>query len=242
MAQPIWLTPAGNLGVIPEGVFFQTTLLADTTPLLISTTCTATSSAGNLITCTNTTGIYAGLNVQFSGATFGGIDSGTRYFVYSVVNSTQFSISPTESLATQVPLTTATGTMIPVFTQHVYYFKVAGELPPGIQISDNGLIVGVPRAVASLQGVPVPVNQDITSKFTIRAYTTTSTGITDRIKDRTFTLTITGNDVPEFTTPAGSLGSFYDGDQLDIQIGYTNTDPNETVVVSLVAGQLPGGI
>jgi hypothetical protein len=242
MAQPIWLTPAGSLDVIPEGVFYQTTLLADTAPLPISITCTATSSVTNLITCTNTTGIYAGLNVQFSGETFGGIDSNIRYFVYAVVNSTQFSISPTESLATQVSLTTASGTMTPVFTQHVYYFKVAGELPPGIQISDNGLIVGVPRAVASLQGVPVAVNQDITSKFTIRAYTTTSTGITDRIKDRTFTLTITGNDVPEFTTPAGSLGSFYDGDQLAIQIGYTDTDPNETVVVSLIEGQLPGGI
>ena len=159
MAQPIWLTPAGNLGVVPESVFFQQTLLA-----------------------------------------------------YDPDGSP------------------------------VYYAVIAGSLPEGIQCTANGLIVGTPMAVASLQGVPVPVNQDVTSKFTVRAYTETVDEQVDRIRDRTFTLTITGNDVPEFTTPAGSLGSFYDGDQLDIQIEYTDTDPGETVVVSLVAGQLPGGI
>lgn len=156
MAQPIWLTPAGSLGVVPESVFFQLTLLA-----------------------------YEP----------GGGD--------------------------------------------VYYSVIAGSLPEGIQCTANGLIAGTPRAIASLQGVPVPVNQDVTSKFTVRVYTDT---VPPRIKDRTFTLTITGNNVPEFITPAGSLGTFYDGDQLAIQIGYTNVDPNETVVVSLAAGQLPGGI
>jgi hypothetical protein len=159
MAQPIWDTPAGNLGVIPESIFFQQTLLAYDP------------------------------------------DSGP-----------------------------------------VYYAVIAGSLPEGIQCTANGLIVGTPKAIASLQGVPVPVSQDVTSKFTVRAYTETVTEQVDRIKDRTFTLTITGNDVPEFTTPAGSLGSFYDGDQLAIQIGYTDTDPSETVVISLAAGQLPGGI
>jgi len=29
MAQPVWLTPAGNLGTYPEGVFFQFPLLAE---------------------------------------------------------------------------------------------------------------------------------------------------------------------------------------------------------------------
>ena len=159
MAQPIWGTPAGNLGVIPESIFFQQTLLA-----------------------------------------------------YDPDGSP------------------------------VYYAVIAGSLPEGIQCTANGLIVGTPLAVASLQGVPVPVNQDVTSKFTVRAYTETVDEQVDRIRDRTFTLTISGNDVPEFTTPAGSLGSFYDGDQLAIQIGYTNTDPSETVVVSLAGGQLPGGI
>lgn len=156
MAQPVWETPAGSLGVVPESIFYQQYL-------------TAYDPDGG----------------------------------------------------------------------EVYYSVIAGSLPEGIQCAANGAITGVPLAIASLQGVPVAVSKDITSKFTIRAYTES---LPRRIKDRTFTLTITGNDVPEFTTPAGNLGSFYDGDQLNIQIGFTNTDPNEGVIVRLAAGELPGGI
>ena len=156
MAQPVWDTPAGSLGVVPESVFYQQTLLAYDP------------------------------------------DGG-----------------------------------------EVYYEVIAGSLPEGVQCTANGIIVGTPRAVASLQGVPTAVNQDVTSKFTVRAYTE---NLPRRIKDRTFTLTITGNDIPEFTTPAGSLGSFYDGDRLNIQIGYTNTDPNEVVVVRFAGGELPNGV
>jgi hypothetical protein len=155
MAQPIWITPAGNLGVIPEGVFYQ-------------------------------------LNLEASNP-----DGG------------------------------------------VVFSLIAGSLPEGIQLNANGAIVGVPVAVARLQGVPLEVSRDVTSKFTVRA---ASLDVPPRVRDRTFEITITGDDTPEFTTPAGSLGSFYDSDRLDIQIGYTDTDPADTVTVRLVGGELPGGI
>jgi hypothetical protein len=155
MAQPVWITPAGNLGVIPEGVFYQLNL-------------EATDPGGGVV----------------------------------------FSL-------------------------------IAGALPDGIQLNANGAIVGVPVAAVRLQGVPLQVSQDVTSKFTIRA---ASRDVPPRVRDRTFEITITGDDVPEFTTPAGSLGSFYDSDRLNIQIGYTDTDPADTVIVRLVAGELPGGI
>lgn len=153
MAQPIWQTAAGSLGVIPEGVFYQQNLVA-TDP-----------------------------------------DSG--------------------------PVT---------------YSVIAGTLPAGIQCTTTGQIVGVPQAAASIQGVPVSVNQDVTSKFVIRA---TATG---RIADRTFEITVTGNDVPQFITPAGSIGTFYDGGLVNIQIEYTDADPTDVTVVSLAAGALPGGL
>jgi hypothetical protein len=155
MAQPVWITPAGNLGVIPEGVFYQ-------------------------------------LNLEASNP-----DGG------------------------------------------VVFSLIAGSLPEGIQLNANGAIVGVPVAVARLQGVPLEVSQDVTSKFTVRA---ASLDVPPRVRDRTFEITITGDDVPEFTTPAGSLGTFYDSDRLDIQIGYTDTDPADTVIVRLAGGELPGGI
>lgn len=153
MAQPIWQTASGSLGVIPEGVFYQQTL-------------TATDA-----------------------------DSGP-----------------------------------------VVYTVIAGSLPAGVQCTPSGQIVGVPTATASLQGVPTSVNQDVTSKFVVRA---TASG---RIADRTFTLTVTGNDIPLFITPAGSVGTFYDGDEVDIQIQYTDDDPDDTIVVSLASGLLPPGL
>ena len=97
MAQPIWQTAAGSLGVIPEGVFYQQNLVATDADL-----------------------------------------------------------------------------------GSVTYAVIAGTLPTGIQCTTTGQIVGVPQAAASIQGVPVSVNQDVTSKFVIRA---TATG---RIADRTF--------------------------------------------------------
>ena len=238
-AQPVWITPAGSLGVIPEGIYYQETLRAQTPTLDTQPLCTATSASTNSITCASTTGIYAGLNVTFTGVTFGSISEYVRYFVFEVIDATHFSICETEFSTTPIALTTATGTMIALFTEHVLYSVIAGSLPEGIQVGDNGSIVGVPLAVASLQGVPQTVSQDIVSKFTIRAYTTT---LPMRIKDRTFTITVTGNDVPKFTTPSGSLGTFYDGDELSIQIGYTDVDPDDTVTVKLVAGELPGGV
>ena len=155
MAQPVWITPAGNLGVIPEGVFYQ-------------------------------------LNLEAS--------------------------NPDGAVA---------------------FSLIAGALPDGIQLTANGAIVGVPVAAVRLQGVPLEVSQDVTSKFTVRA---SSLDVSPRVRDRTFEITITGDDAPEFTTAAGSLGTFYDSDRLNIQIGYTDTDPADTVVVRLVAGELPGGI
>ena len=237
MAQPVWITPAGNLGIIPEGIFYQQTLQAyDPDP-----------------------------------------EPGTD----------------------------------------LYYRVIAGVLPGGVQCSLSGLVAGVPQAIASVEGVPYQVNRNVTSKFTVRAYTySETTGEVLRIADRTFTLTVSGNNIPEFTAPPGSfatnnsatfvgaisgyqltvtsvtagtlyrgmvirgagvaqgttitefgtgtgaagtytvdisqnnlgtnmtgwIGVYYDGDKVDLQFDYINVDPNETVVVSKVSGDLPPGL
>jgi len=241
MSQPIWITPAGSLGKIPEGVFYQNTLLTTADALPNTPTCTSTTAGTNRITCTSTAGLYPELNVIFSGTVFGGVNSAVRYFVLEIVSATEFTITDTEFSSTPVTLTTATGTMTAVFRQHVYYTLIAGNLPAGIQVSDNGLIVGVPQALASLQGVPFDVNRDVTSKFTIRAYTQTATGAVDRIRDRTFEITIINTNAPVFAS-ASNLGTYYDGDRLNIQIAIDNVGPNAPAVVTLVGGALPGGV
>ena len=244
MARPEWITPDGSLGVIPEGIFFQLALLADT-PVIASVVCTATSANG-AITCTSTAGLYPNLNVMFTGAVFGGVSAGRRYFVNQIISPTQFSISQFANGQDPIQLISATGNMVGDFTQNPYFVVQAGHLPPGIQCTDTGLLEGIPKAVASLQGVPLEVSQDVTSKFTVRAYTTKPINgrfVVDRIAERTFSLTVTGQDAPEFLTPAGSIGTFYDGTLVPgLQVEYTDTDPADLVAVRLFAGSLPPGL
>jgi hypothetical protein len=161
VAQPQWITPAGSLGVIPEGVFYSVGIQA----------------------------VADGEDVKFR--------------------------------------------------------LIAGELPDGVQVTPNGIIEGVPKNVARVQGVPQEVSVDTTSRFAIRAFTTRVINgriVVDRLADRTFTLTITGQDIPEFVTPPGNIGSFYDGDPVEIQIEFTDTDPDETVTIRRLTGELPPGL
>ena len=162
MAQPVWTTPPGSLGTIPEGVFYEVPLQAYD-PGLVDT---------------------------------------------------------------------------------VYFEVIAGQLPAGIQvINDTGLMAGVPQAIAIIDGVPTAVSQDTISKFAVRAYTKTALGTVKRLADRTFTLTVTGQNNPEFITPAGSVGTYFDGTQvLNLPIQYTDVDPADTVVVGLASGLLPPGL
>jgi hypothetical protein len=134
----------------------------------------------------------------------------------------------------------------PALQQTVYYQLIAGNLPAGIQIQQTGLLTGVPKATINLQGVPAEVSRNVTSRFAVRAYTQTTINnvtVINQLADRTFSLTITGQDAPQFITPAGQLTQIYDGSLVEgIQIEYTNTDPDETVVIKLVAGALPPGL
>jgi hypothetical protein len=164
MAQPQWVTPAGSLGTIPEGVFYSTPLVA----------------------------------------------------------------------------------VEPDIGDTIYYQLIAGSLPAGLQIQQTGLMTGVPQAQVNFQGVPALVSRDVTSKFAVRAYTrTTVNGITviNRLADRTFEITVVGQDIPQWITPAGQVAQVFDGSLVEgIQLQYTDTDPDDRVVVKLIAGQLPPGL
>jgi hypothetical protein len=161
MAQPQWITPAGNLGTIPEGVFYSTPIEAE---------------AGD---------------------------------------------------------------------ESIFYQLIAGQLPNGVQIASNGIISGVPKNIVNIQGVPAQVAQDVTSKFAVRAYTTKVVNgviVVNRLADRTFTVTVTGQDAPDFVTPAGNIGIYYDGTQVFLQIQYVELDPNDQVSIKIIGGQLPPGL
>ena len=80
-------------------------------------------------------------------------------------------------------------------SKYLYYIMIAGELPEGVQCRRNGIIEGVPKAITSLQGVPLEVAENVKSKFTVRVFTAHDevdplTGgtieVVDRLADRTF--------------------------------------------------------
>ena len=161
MAQPQWITAAGSLGTIPEGIFYNT---------------------------------------------------------------------PIEAAAAD---------------ESVFYQLIAGQLPTGIQITTAGTITGVPRSIINVQGVPTPVSRDVVSKFAVRAYTTKVVNgviVVDRLADRTFSLTVTGQNPPEFITPSGNVGTYYDGTPVEIQIEFTDVDPGDRVRLRLISGELPPGL
>ena len=163
--QPVWVTPAGSLGTVPEGTFYQV-------PLQV----------------------------------------------------------------TEPPGDT------------VYYRVIAGSLPTGVVCDPNtGVLTGIPAATYTADQDVEVSGIDVTSKFAIRAYTTTTIGpvtVINRLADRTFTITVAGQNFPEWITPPGELGEFFDGSLLvpGLQLEYFNTPSPGVPPISLVAGSLPPGL
>jgi len=112
---------------------------------------------------------------------------------------------------------------------------ISGNLPSGLQLKADGVIDGVPSVKNILQGVPFDVGQNITSRFVVRARGNTS------VADRTFELTVTGQDKPTITTPAGSLGEFIEGDYVEIRLEAEDLDL-DTLVWSVANFELPPGL
>ena len=114
----------------------------------------------------------------------------------------------------------------------VTYRVIAGTLPLGIQCTTAGNLVGIPYTINGLENV--------NSRFVIRASDNT---LVPRFADRTFDFTVLSQVPPEFVTPAGNVGTFYDGAPITpIQIQISDQNPGDNVVISLAAGSLPPGL
>ena len=228
MSQPYWVTAAGSLGTIPENVFYSIPLTA--VDPVTTVTATAVQPTGGLATVkfvTQSTAIYPlGTTVVLSGFV-PGVYNGT----YEVVRTTAGSIGIVNSSVEPV---TVFGTIANVPT-NISYEVVAGQLPDGFAINEFGTIGGTART--TLGGVAQDVSVDTTSQFAIRARNGSS------LADRTFTITVAVLNQPYFITPAGNVGIYVTGDQVqDLRIQVFNPDMRGIAVVRLVAGQLPPGL
>ena len=125
----------------------------------------------------------------------------------------------------------------------VTFTIIAGRLPPGIQLYETGFVYGQPvDETIYLTGVPSTVSRDKDYKFTIRA---TTPG--NYVTDRTFSLTVTGNNPPQLLTGMGNpppvtLGSYLDGDELSIQLEALDLDIGDTLTWRVIDGELPTGV
>lgn len=153
MAAPIWITPAGSLGIIPELEYFQLAL-------------DAYDSAGGGIT----------------------------------------------------------------------YSLVAGALPRGLQLKNNGDVMGIP-VDGQLSGVPTAVALVDTSSFTIRA-----TNILGEIADRTFSITIAGIGSLNIVPDSIPLGSYVAGNYVAIQLDAQAPNQLFPATFRIKSGSLPPGL
>lgn len=134
----------------------------------------------------------------------------------------------TERVIVDIPLSASGGT--------VTYTLISGNLPRGLRLT-NGRI----------QGSPVEVKKFTTSRFVIRASDETD------LEDRTFSMSIDGEDVPQWITNEGFLnvgkGQAYfilDNAQINYQLEATDTDltagDNLEFYLLPNGGELPPGL
>lgn len=116
----------------------------------------------------------------------------------------------------------------PVFPGTSLTYKLlSGTFPDGVFMDEEGFI----------QGVPTNETRNTSSSFTIR--------VTDNkniVRDRTFSMSVSGAVLPFFTTPLGSILSTWDSIWVELPIQFTNPDPTATCRISVRDGRLPPGL
>lgn len=108
----------------------------------------------------------------------------------------------------------------------VTYAVISGKLPTGVSMTLAGLVLGTPEVIRTAA----------TYTFVVRA-----TDNLQNIRDRTFTISISGAVSPKFTTPTGSVSTTYDSIWNEIPISYSNPVDNNPVTIRIIQGQLPPG-
>jgi len=118
------------------------------------------------------------------------------------------------------------------------YTITAGALPRGLSLKDDGFIEGTPtKNKVFLRGVPLDVGQNETSRFAVRVSTPSG-----HIADRTFQLTVTGQNPPNITTLSQRLGIVYDGTFFSFQLLAVDLDIDDIITWSFSTGELPPGL
>ncbi len=109
----------------------------------------------------------------------------------------------------------------------ISYIFLSGRLPQGITFVSSGEISGTTSIVP----------RDTAYTFSIRAIDNLG-----NLRDRTFSMTISGAATPQFTTPDGSILTVQDSTWVEIPIEFSNPNTNNPVYIEVSEGLLPPGL
>lgn len=116
----------------------------------------------------------------------------------------------------------------PVFpATTISYILLSGELPKELDLNNSGIITGTPPIVP----------KDLSYTFSVRAIDNLG-----NLRDRTFTLTVSGAAAPQFTTPEGQLMTVQDSTWVELPVQYSNPNSNNPVYIEVKEGILPPGL
>lgn len=241
MAQPTWNTTEGSIGTYAYG--YSMSFLLSATPDSPADKITYTIISGELpsdLILNYSTGLISGTPALVASITTTNFtvratddlgNSSDRTFSITIITPQPIWNTPAGSIGTYTygvgmqfilsasPVTPATS---------VRYQVLAGTLPANIVLNtNNGLLSGTPALVTSTT----------VTTFTIRAIDNLN-----NIRDRTFSMTVTGTVSPYFTTQSGVILTTQDSIWTQLQIQYYNPSSSNEVIIELQQGELPPGL
>jgi hypothetical protein len=240
MAKPIWITN-WNLGTLENLTPISVELVAKPVTPAISVTYSLVSGSLPTGTTLSPTGLLSGVvtttftnntfnftiratdnlgNISFKGFTLTAIITPKQ----PVWNTSVGSIGTYPSTIPFIFQFSATPQLPAVFLKYQF---LSGNLPAGVEFTENGL----------LSGTPPVVNELTTYSFVIRAIDNLN-----NITDRTFSLYVSGSAAPSFTTPSGTILNTQDSIWTVLQIEYNNPDVTNPIVIRVREGTLPPGL
>jgi hypothetical protein len=251
MKQLSWVTPQNNIGNILTGVPVSLPVLATSTN--VNATITYQLISGSLpdgLSLSNS-GVISGTptislsnnyftSMQYSfiarassndGAT--PIDGAFSLILSNTINSDFNWVTPPGDLGTvltgefyQLALLVSET----LSNVSVTFSFISGELPPGMQVTPNGFLQGVPTLLNA-----TAVNQSEIFKFSIRAQNSMG-----HVRDQGFSITITNVYGPTIEPTVTNLGEYFDGTYFSQQLTVMELNPNVSITWSNITSLPPG--
>lgn len=111
------------------------------------------------------------------------------------------------------------------------FMHLSGVMPPGMHITTDGVIKGVP----SITGT-------ITNNSAIYAFTIRAANPTGRVSDRTFSFLITNQSIVRIYPRTATLGAFDDGRKISYQFQAVTDNPAAGLTWSILSGSPPDDV